>query len=159
LPAVLKNTTSSALDVVGTVHFPNDVLLLHPGADGQYAIVRFTAPTAATYSVSGIFVGLDNQNRTTTDDHIYTSTDNLYSASVNSSTYSHAFSFTKVLAADETLDFSVGYGPDSLYYDSTGLSATISPTPEPGFYWLMSLGLAGLGTVVIRRRKNSTTAA
>jgi hypothetical protein len=137
------------------------VLLLHPGADGQYAIVRFTAPAAATYSVSGIFIGLDNQNRTTTDDHIFTPADNLYAASVNSSTYSHAFSFTRALAANETLDFSVGYGPDNLYYDSTGLSATISPTPEPGFYGLMALGLAGLGTVVIRRRNNSssTTAA
>ena len=36
--------------------------------------------------------------------------------------------------------------------DSLQLSGSISPTPEPGFYALLAIGLAGLGFTVRRKR-------
>jgi hypothetical protein len=161
LPAILKNTTAGDLNFVNTVTWPNSVLLLHPGADGAYAVVRFTAPSTSTYSVQGLFVGLDHVGPTTTDVHVLPSNgDPGFSGTVNNFGVNHPFSFTTNLTAGQHIDFAVGFGDNqNLYYDSTGLSASISATPEPGFYGLMALGMAGLGTVVIRRRRNSTSAA
>jgi hypothetical protein len=52
------------------------------------------------------------------------------------------FTTIATMAAGSYLDFGVGYGSNQTYlYDSTGLSAVITPVPEPA-----TLALASLAT-------------
>jgi hypothetical protein len=136
-PAVNRNTTNAAITgPTGTNIFPPDMLLLHPGPAGEYSIVRWTAPAAGTYSITGAFRGLDRGN-TTTDDHIrLNSSTSLFSTTINSFDEVKPFSINRTLNAGDTLDFAVGFGDNGAYNnDSTGLAVTItrvdSPTPTP----------------------------
>jgi hypothetical protein len=149
LPAVLKNTTGANYSALTIPNWPPNVLLMHPGPNNEYSVIRFTAPTSATYSVTGLFTGLDDHG-TTTDVHVSIpalgGSASQFSGNVNgfgpSST--QPFSFTAALTQGQSVDFAVGYGNNNLYYDSTGFDATITATPEPGFYGFLTLGLSGL---------------
>jgi len=44
-------------------------LSFHPGPNGEFCLIRFTAPTNGQYQVSGVFTGVDTDG-TTTDVHI-----------------------------------------------------------------------------------------
>jgi len=63
LPAVGKNATGAQFHS-GTVNVPTDVLFMHPGSGPPNAeidsIVRFIAPAAGTYFVTGLFETLDD---------------------------------------------------------------------------------------------------
>jgi hypothetical protein len=159
LPTVLKNVTGSTIPVEdGTIGpWPANLLLMHPGPTGDYSVVQFTAASAATYVVTGEYLAIGNNTGQTSDSVSITtsgpaSTTIIGTASTN---VPFTFSFSQYLAAGQSLDFAVGLGPESqFYYDSTGFDATISATPEPGFYGALALGLTGLVTV-LRRRKLS----
>jgi hypothetical protein len=69
-PYVAHNDTSGTICILPTVCIPPTYLHLHPGASGQYTIVRWTAPSAGTYDIRGRFVGLDYAGPTTTDVHV-----------------------------------------------------------------------------------------
>ena len=155
LPAVGKNTTGSLI-VNGSVRIPTDELFLHPvglnsGLPAGDTIVRFTAPTAGTYQVSGLFQLIDVSPSGV-------------AVSIEGGTLPFAaplagpylttanFSFSTVLLAGGTLDFVVD--PAGSYFnDSTGLSATItsSDIPEPASMALLGLGLTAMAAV--RRRR------
>jgi hypothetical protein len=62
---------------------------------------------------------------------------------VSGDTYTLHFLFTQ----DDT-------GPSGFQVSASNASLT-SPTPEPGFYGLLALGLGGLVTIVNRRRKSA----
>ena len=125
VPMVAKNTTSSTI-TVSTVQFPPNVLDMHPGANGQYAVVRFTAPSGSTYSFSGSFTGLDTLG-TTTDVHILKNgSASLFSGAVPGAS-APTFNITQNLFAGDTIDFAVGYGANGNYFnDSTGLQASVT---------------------------------
>lgn len=149
LPAVLKNTSAGDINVVTVTNWSNNLLLLHPGPAGDYSIVRFTAPVAATYTVSGIFTPLDSDP--TNVSATITTASTVYSTTSDASP--HSFIFNTTLGVGQTVDFAVGFGvSNSLYNDSTGFNATITATPEPGLYGLVALGFSGL-IVAVRRRK------
>ena len=59
IAAVEKNITGGTI-VSGTVHIPTDHLDLDPQGLPNVA-VRFTAPTAGMYLISGDFLGIDSQ--------------------------------------------------------------------------------------------------
>jgi hypothetical protein len=166
LPTVLKNTTGSTLGCcveAGTIGpWPANLLLMHPGPTGLASVVRFTAPSSALYVVSGEFVAMGNYSGQTTDSVSFTSgLTSTQLASTASSSNPYFFSFSQFMNAGQSLDFSVGLGPNGqFYWDSTGFDATITsnsefgaPTPEPAFYGTLALGLTGL-FVAARRRKN-----
>jgi len=124
-------------------------------------VVRFTAATTATYVVTGEFIEIgDNITNPSpagvTDDSVNITTSGPNSTTIKSTTSSstpYYFSFDQALAAGQSLDFAVGLGPQGQFsYDSTGFNATISATPEPGFYGVLALGLSGLILVLSRRR-------
>ena len=52
-------------------------------------------------------------------------------------------SFDQVLQlnAGDTVDFAVGQGTYGWGWDTTGLSATITPVPEPSAFGLLTVGL------------------
>ena len=114
------------------VTVPAHALCLHPGPNGEYAVLRFTVPADGTYKVSGQFLALDDNGTGTTTDVWILSNDsktNSFSGRVDYHAGAGWTSFTSrefVLKKDSTMDFEVGYGPNKSYeYDSTGLVALI----------------------------------
>jgi hypothetical protein len=154
LPAVLKNISGTTLSgVVGTIGpWPTDLLLMHPGPGGAYSTVSFTAPNTGTYVVKGEFVAMGNYTGVTMDAVSTTGPGATTLFSTNSSTRPSTFDLVEHLTAGESLDFTVGLGPQGqFYYDSTGFNATV--TPEPMFYGVLALGLMGLYLANGRRLK------
>src|SRR5450432_352414 len=55
-PAIAHNTHPVPVTVnINPVRLPPASLGLHPGPDGEYAVLRFTAPADGAYKVSGQF--------------------------------------------------------------------------------------------------------
>jgi len=158
VPAVIANLTGSTQDV-STIVFPDDVLLLHPGPVSPEgftdSIVQFTAPTAGKYDLSGFFETLD------VDSHgvgvtIAANGDLLNSWALPGHGIQNFNEFVE-LAAGQTIDFGVSVNDGDFYFDSTGLSATITSVPEPGAWTLMLLGVGMIGGGLrMARRKNDT---
>lgn len=163
---------ASGFTCCGSVEFAPDALTLHPSSGGLYAVLRYVAPAAGTYSFSGSFYGQDYLGRgsgTTTDVHVRTGSapGDLFTGAVSgfqgftgstNTTFgtapSQAFSGTVALAAGQGLDFAVGYGANGDYfYDSTGLTLTVSAVPEPATTALWLMGLAGLLPLLRRQRR------
>jgi hypothetical protein len=161
--SVSHNSTATEDNSHPTITYQPSELSFHPGYYGEYSIVRWIAPEAATYSLATMFTGLDHVGQTTTDVHVLHNNIVLFSNLINgfgaSSTKSFATAGT--VQAGDTIDFAVGYGSNQTYwYDSTGLDATISttslavsePVPEP----LTIFGAAtALGYGAILKRKYS----
>lgn len=88
---------------------PPSLLLVHPGPQGQYSVVRWTAPTTGTYEIAGSFLGLDSQGNTTTDVHILlNSSTSLFDADVSGFNMPQGFSLTQTVSSGDTIDFVVG---------------------------------------------------
>ncbi|MBA3960474.1 MAG: hypothetical protein H0X40_01035 [Chthoniobacterales bacterium] len=111
---------------------PPHALFMRPGLNGEYAVLRFTAPADGTYKASGQFYALgDNGIGATTDVWILPNENKTaaFSALLAYSSGARAASFTsKVypLRKGNTLDFEVGYGANKNYdNDITGLIALI----------------------------------
>jgi hypothetical protein len=126
-PIVGFNHTGSTLNYNSGVSQPADMLQLHPSCTGKFSVVRFTAPATGSFSVTGLFKGIDTRN-TTTDVHVLqNSTTSLFSGNIIGFGNQSPFNFTVFMAAGETLDFAVGFGSNgSFNYDSTGLAVTIT---------------------------------
>ncbi|HEY2713342.1 MAG TPA: hypothetical protein VGI60_12570 [Chthoniobacterales bacterium] len=112
--------------------FPPHVLCLHPGMDGEYAVLRFTAPTDGAYRVSGQFFALDDNATGTSTDVCIVPNDNKTGAFSGKVDYKGGVRFASFTSREfqlkkgNTLDFEVGYGAAKNYfYDSTGLVALI----------------------------------
>jgi hypothetical protein len=126
---------SRSVPVSGGVNpatFPPHVLSLHPGPDGEYVVLRFTAPADGTYKISGQFYALDDNNTGTTTDAWILQNDNkteAFSGKVDYYGGTKSASFTSTLfqlKRGDRLDFQVGYGANrNHFYDSTGLNALI----------------------------------
>jgi len=117
----------------GTLTMAPHGIQMHPGANCEYAVARFTAPYTGKYKISGQFFGLDhNGSETTVDVHVSVNqTGPLFNGSVNlnNNATAHFSSFTVqngiTLAAGNTVDFQVGCGGDGYAYDSAGLNAIV----------------------------------
>lgn len=127
-----------------------------PGGSSEFAVVRWKAPQAGLYAVSGTFFGCDTRP-TTTDVHIFHNATQLSPAdkrAVNSyrgDGVSHTQTIT--VAANDTVDFVLGAGGNGSSYDSAGLAASIvllTPVsaPEIAVEQPVGVGLAdGVGAV------------
>lgn len=156
-PVVLANNTGSTVPCSSsTWTLPTDTLNLHPtDTAGVDSDVRWTAPAAGTYVISGSFSALD---ATTTLDSILVGGTSVFSTNIDSSNKSASFSLTETLSMGETIDFTVNCcsGSDTAYdFDSTGLQGSIEPssavTPEPASFFLMGSGLLAMGGILRRR--------
>jgi outer membrane protein OmpA-like peptidoglycan-associated protein len=104
---------------------PKTVLHMHPGPNGEFSVVRWTAPADHLVSITGSFVGLDNP--TTTDVHVLAKNVAVFDGDINRRGKTVPFQISREVKAGDTIDFLVGYGSNKNYStDSTGLSATIS---------------------------------
>jgi hypothetical protein len=126
------------------------MLNMHPDPGGIASDVRWTAPSNGTYSIAGLFEGVDYAGPTTTDVHILLNGSSLFADNINSYLVPSKFSLVESLSAGDTIDFAVGFGTDGNYlFDSTGLAGSITGTtasgvPEPATTFLIGLGLAAI---------------
>lgn len=162
-------------DPNGGTHFSSVVAasneaILHPGQQGQYAILRYIAPVSGNYSVNGLFSGQDMAG-TTTDVHILINGASDFDAGISGFSGigggtasginpSQIFSLSSLaLTTGDTIDFAVGYGWNNDYTsDSTGLQATIqsvASTPEPGSLGLLFAGVSLLVAGKIKFRRSN----
>jgi hypothetical protein len=132
VPAAFHNPTANAIGL-GTPVIDAGGLALHPGPQNQYGILRFTAPLAGDYRISGSWYGQDITG-TTTDVHILANGVQVFAGAVNGfgPGTGPSFNTTASLGEGGYLDFAVGFGANGDFlYDSTGLSAQITMVPEP----------------------------
>ena len=95
-----------------------------PGPDGEYSVVRWTAPSAGFWDVSGEF---DGQGSTSSDVHILRNQRSVFSRNLNNVDI-QVFALTLFLHAGDTVDFAVGFGLDKTAdSDNTRLRAVILP--------------------------------
>ena len=132
----------------GTVVVPPNQLILD--SQGLIAAVRWTAPAAGTYNVTGLFQRDDTSAAPVSVRIVENGTTTLFMAdnfTTNGSQQLFALS-SLVLPAGTTLDFAEGAGQAN--NDSTGLQATISTVPEPSS---IALGLIGATSLACWRRR------
>lgn len=130
-PVVYRNLANGTV-VSGTVTVPALTLVMHPGSTGygpggtrEFAVTRWTAPVAGAFDITGSFIALDSGS---TAVHVMRNGASLFSA-IRASSTNTGFTLRGVsIAAGDTIDFVVGNN-GSFYNDSTGLIATIVPTP------------------------------
>lgn len=146
-PSFEKNTAASR--IAGTL--PGQIAL-HPGpvANGDAAILRFTAPQTGSYSIRAQFLAGDLGE---TDAWVVLNNDFLAPlGALGTTNLNPKFSIGALsLAADDTVDFVVG-NRGSYFGDTTPLTVQISVVPEPGIPMLLLLGLGCIGLRVRARR-------
>ena len=132
-PADIRNVRPVTVTIgINRLPVGAGALDLAPGLNGEYAVVRFTAPIEGTYKVSGQFYAMDDNDIGTTTDVWILINDNktgAFSGQVDYPGGAPVASFTSVqfpLKKGDTLDFEVGYGAKKdFFYDNTGLNAII----------------------------------
>ena len=125
-PDVFFNGTSNVIAPNGTNPIPAGTLAFHPGAKGENAVVRWTAPMAGTFSVATTFTARDTVG-TTTDVAVLSNGSQLAGGEVGPLP-TQTFALGPLpLSAGDTIDFTVGFGTDGTdLFDSTGLDAKIT---------------------------------
>ena len=124
-PVIYHNGTGSPL----TTHilYPSGQLAGHPGPNGEYAVLRWTAPAGGSYRIAAVFTGGD---AATTDVHVTGSGIAPFSATVTGQGVRQTFSRDTSFLAGDTIDFSVGAGGNGYFNDTTFLDVSIF-TPRP----------------------------
>jgi hypothetical protein len=125
IPLVAENATASQNGV-----WPPHTLGFHPGYNGEFSHVVWTAPVAGTYTVNVGFTMLDTGNtevyvvqRPTNGIPIHLASGNVTAPSTN-----YTYSGSLALNAGDQIDFAVGWGNGSIGADTTALSPVISST-------------------------------
>ena len=145
------NSPGYPLVVVSEAGKPR-VLDMGPGPNGEYSVVRWTAPSSGLWDVSGEFDGLGS---TSSDVHILHNNRDVFARALNNSDV-QVFAVKLTLQIGDTIDFAVGYGPDKNFdFDSTGLRAVVLPheydyekVDFPGAAQTQVFGFNDRGTVV-----------
>jgi Glycosyl hydrolases family 2, TIM barrel domain/Glycosyl hydrolases family 2, sugar binding domain/Glycosyl hydrolases family 2 len=127
-PWVGVNATRETVRALG-ITWPPGRLALHPGAEGESSVVRWTAAAAGTVELKVVFTGI--AERATTDVHVLHNGRPVFDGGVNLGSGSNQASYVgKVaVASGDTIDAVVGYGNGSYGADSTALSLKLR-TPD-----------------------------
>lgn len=120
-PQIARNNTA-----VSCLEIPPGALFLHPGPAGQRSVLRWIAPTAGTFQVTGV-AGRQGSG-TTTDIRILKNATGtpLLSGNIDA-TSEQPFNFTVTVAAGDSLDFSLGWGDGTYQNDGSILAVDIGP--------------------------------
>lgn len=153
--AVFQNTTSSTVTIENSIILPTNLLGMGPelGSD----ITRWTAPTEGTWSISGLFQGIDLNENSHGVEILENSSTVLASGSISSYGQQVTFDTNVTLAQGDTIDF-VALGSSNYTYLSTGLAATIqlSSVPEPSTLVLACIASLGVAVAVRWKRRRAS---
>ncbi|NJM52196.1 MAG: hypothetical protein HC846_01670 [Blastocatellia bacterium] len=128
---VAKNTTGVTQNYETVITQPADLLNLHPGANGEKAVVRWTAPAAGYYRLEGRFQGIDIAG-TSSSASIVQNGASIWINNINGFGTTATYDLVVQAGFGESIDFEVGYGSNNTYYnDSTGFAVNITPTTAP----------------------------
>lgn len=162
-PSIAKNTNNAVHNQpagASTITYQPLQLVLHPGSGSEYAVLRFTAPQAGTYSYDAAFNGADS-GATTTDVHVLVNSIGVDTAGINfgGGTNTATLSSPSVLlTAGDTIDFAVGKANSTFFFDSTGLFATVTLVPEPSAFILLAAGALSIAALRLRHIKSRAKA-
>jgi uncharacterized repeat protein (TIGR01451 family)/CSLREA domain-containing protein len=134
-PVISKNITTATIVVSSVTWLPLQ-MVNHPGPNGEYSVLRWTAPQAGEVEVAASFSGADS---TTTDVHVLFNQTAIAGCDGNVTGFGAgpSCSETLVVQTGDTIDFVVGIGSGGYFNDSTGVDAqityadTIPPDPKP----------------------------
>jgi len=157
---IVHNGTGAPISS-NTVTWPAATLSLVNLAASHASVVRFIAPVAGTYEISGSFFVLSSIGQS--DVGIAANYDTLFTIDnrsvalfgINSLTGTASFSTSTYLRENDTVDFAVG-GRFIDERDYTGLGASVrlaSPVPEPKEYVMLVLGIGMIGWQVKARQE------
>lgn len=126
VPVIDYNETASAISPACCNPIPPHSVIVHPGAGGQVAVIRWTAPTAGTYDVSATWTGGDFYFGGT-DAHLLRNGSPIFNAQVVGYLGTRTYSGTIAAKAGDMLDFATGFGADGNYSsDTTRIAITIT---------------------------------
>jgi len=123
-PCVTFNGTKDPISALGITWSPGQ-LAFHPGRDGEYAAVRWTAPADDNVEFSAVFTSI--AEHATTDVHVLHNGKPLYDGFVNvkDAGPSQKFNSTITVKAGDTIDCVCGYGNGNYGADTTALAVTL----------------------------------
>jgi hypothetical protein len=123
-PCVTFNGTDNKIQALGITWAPGQ-LAFHPGRDGEFAVVRWTAPADEQVDFSAVFTSI--AERATTDVHVLHNGKSLFAAGINvaGGGMEQKFRATVAVRAKDTLDCVCGYGNGNYGADTTALAVTV----------------------------------
>lgn len=155
VPYSLQNNSANPITIANNTTYQPGQLALNPGLTGQYAIIRWTAPSTGQFNIAATFSALSSVNFLVSSDvHILRNGGSIFDSNVIGSPSSVSYSGLQSLAAGDRIDFAVGFGDNGNdFEDTTGLTATIVAVPEPMTVWLVGTGLVCLFSFRFLNRK------
>jgi hypothetical protein len=123
-PCVTRNGTKHTIQGLGITWSPGQ-LAFHPGRDGEYAVVRWTAAADDQVELAAAFRSI--AERATTDVHVLHNGRALFNGFINLQGSGMESKFAKALRvrAGDTIDCVCGYGNGDYGADTTALSVTV----------------------------------
>ena len=164
-PFVAKNNSGSSVTYFNTnsLSFQSN-----SGGAGTDALIRFTAPSTGTYTISGFSSAEDPSGGQGQSISIFSSvggiSTSLYSTTVTGGyQVSNPFSnLTALLGAGDTITFGTGNGNGDNRFKTSGIEATIQllPTvvgavPEPASWAMMIVGFGLIGAGIRYRQRRT----
>jgi hypothetical protein len=123
-PCVTHNSTEHLIKALGITWEPGQ-LAFHPGRDGEYSVVRWTASNEEMVEVSAAFKSI--AEKATTDVHIRHNNERLFDGLINvkDSGPQTQFHMSLTVRRGDTIDCIVGYGNGNYGADTTALDVFI----------------------------------
>ncbi len=147
-PGVAFNPSGTDITFASTTWRPAQTSL-HPGPNGEFSVLRFTAPETKDYILTSLFNMRSFGGTSSTDVHVLLNDVELFNSIVTGFNAQTEFNDRFTLTQGDRLDFVVGDN-GSFFGDTTEVQATLSAVPLPAGVWFFGSALAGLG--LFRRR-------
>ncbi len=124
-PCMTHNPTPNTRSMAD-VRWEPGRLAFHPGPNGEYSVVRFTAPQAGAYLVRAKFLALEK--KTTTNVHVLHRGKSVFDGTIRAEDDRKMSKYDKrlTLAKGDALDFVMGWGNGTHICDSTGLEIELT---------------------------------